>query len=441
MPALLVLLGAGWLVYVTRVLDLTPIKNSEGYLMRSDHSLFSQAFYFGPRPFVTSLMYKMYGSSESGAVLGQLVTSTIAWLVLTLALGRLIKNPWLRLVHCLAFPSLMAWWNVMGWNMVMRAESTAFSWLALWCAALVTYCRTPTRLGAGLLGGASFFLCFTRDSLPLLVLPVVGLVVAVEVVRSRFAAPMRSRLGVLVGTIVLIAGFQFVTSQAVIHPQFKTRHEFPLVNVIMQRVLPKPEVRQWFEERGMPVHLDMLKWKKRWASGNRFAVFEKKRYRAFRDWVRSEGKYTYLRYLAAHPDYTVSSAFAARNKIFAHDLDYYTKKAPHRFPFRMLNVAFPLVSPALALVALVWGTWRSIATRGDLVIIAFTALIPLTFVNGLFVFHMDAMEIERHALLGLVVLQIATYVLLLTWRRSGDARRVFHGDAALPQRSDDQVAQ
>jgi|GEM_PF-3095974 len=446
MPTLLALTGVAWLFYVTRVLDLTPIKNSEGYLMRSDHSLWSKQFYFGPRPFVTSLMYKFYGSTEKSAVLGQLVTSTVSWLVLTLALGRLIKNPWLRLVHCLAFPSLMAWWNVMGWNMVMRAESTAFSWLALWCAALVTYCQKPALWQAGLLGAASFFLCFTRDSLPLLVLPVVGVVLTVEALRARagrarFAAPLRSRLALLVGALVVIAGFQLSTSQSVIHPQFKTRHEFPLVNVVIQRVLPKPEVRAWFEERGMPVHLEILKWRKKWASGNRFAIFEKKRYRAFRDWVRSEGKYTYLRYLASHPGYTLKSAFAARDRIFAHSLDYYTNKAPKRFPFRALDFALPLVSPALACLAGLWGLWRCLKPRVDLLTIAFTAVIPLTLVNGLFVFHMDAMEVERHAILGLVILQIASYVLVLAWGRTlGDFRRVFHRDAALPERRDDQLA-
>jgi len=422
LPMLLVLLGMSWLFYVTHVLDLTPIKNSEGYLMRSDHSLWSKQFYFGPRPFVTSLMYKLYGSTEKSAVLGQLAFSTISWLVLTLAFGRLIKNPWLRLLHCLAFPSLMAWWNVMGWNMVMRAESTAFSWLALWFAALVTYCQKPAVWTAILLGAASFFLCFTRDSLPLLVLPVVGLVLTVEALRAwagraRLAAPVRTRLALLVGALVVIAGLQLSTSQSVIHPQFKTRHEFPLVNVIIQRVLPKREVRAWFEERGMPVHLEILKWKKRWASGNRFAIFEKRKYRAFRDWVRSEGKYTYLRYLASHPGYTLKSAFAARDEIFAHSLGYYTNKAPKRFPFRALDFVFPLVSPALACLAGLFGLWRCLNRRVDLLTLAFTAVIPLTLVNGLFVFHMDAMEVARHAILGLVALQIATYALLLTWRK------------------------
>ncbi len=78
----------------------------------------------------------LYGSTERGAVLGQLVFSTVSWLALTFALGRFIESPLRRLFHCLLFPTLAAWWNVMGWNMVMRAESTAFSWLALWCAAL-----------------------------------------------------------------------------------------------------------------------------------------------------------------------------------------------------------------------------------------------------------------------------------------------------------------
>jgi len=426
---LVVLLGIAWLTFVLGTLDLTPIKNSEGYLMRSEHSLFSREFYFGPRPFVTSLMYKLYGSTEAGAVRGQLVFSTVAWLTLTAALGRSIQNPRLRLVHCLAFPSIMAWWNVMGWNMVMRAESTTFSWFALWCAALVSYCRKPGRTLATLLAAASFFLCFTRDSLPLLVLPIVGLVLVVEGVRTRMARAERSRFAILTSALVMTAALQFATSQSVIHPQFRTRHEFPLVNVIIRRVLPKPEVRKWFAERGMPVHLEILKWKKQWASGSDFAIFEKKKYKKFRTWVREEGKYAYLQYLATHPGKAISSAFAARRAIFAANLEYYTHKPPARFPFQLLDFAYPLVPPSLALLvalgAVLRGRWRSLS----LTTIALSSAVPLVFVNGFFVFHMDAMEIERHALLGVVALQVAAYALVLDAYAGGQRRTIKSGSA------------
>jgi hypothetical protein len=349
------------------------------------------------------------------------VFSTLAWLTLTFALGRSIESPLRRLLHCLAFPSIMAWWNIMGWNMVMRAESTAFSWLALWCAALCTYCQKPGTGRAGLLAATSFFLCFTRDSLPLLVLPVVLLILGVEAARSRLARPVRPRLAILGTALLMTAAFQFSTSQSVIHPQFATRHEFPLVNVIIRRVLPHAEVREWFAEQGMPVHLDILRWKKKWASGNKFAVFEKKKYRKFRDWVREEGKYTYLRYLASHPDYTLGSAFAAREQIFSLNLDYYTHKSPAQFPFRGLDFVYPLVTPSLALLVGLWGCWRTLTGKIRLLSLAFSAVIPLVFFNGLLVYHMDAMEISRHALLGVVVLHIAVYALLLDWR-AGTAR-------------------
>ena len=416
MPILLLALGIAWLLFATQVLDLTPLKNSEGYLMRSEHSLFSQEFYFGPRPFMTSLMYKFYGSTEAGAVRGQLIFSTFAWLALTFALGRSIQSPIARLLHCLAFPSLMAWWNIMGWNMVMRAESTAFSWLALWCAALSLHCQKPGVWRAGLLGATSFFLCFTRDNLPLIVLPVVSLIVLVEAVRTRLAVPVRKRLALLVATLLLTAGFQFWTSQSVIHPQFRTRHEFPLVNVIIRRVLPKPEVRDWFAAQGMPVHSEILGWKKPWASGNRFAIFEKKKYRRFRDWVREEGKYTYLRYLASHPVYTLSSAFSATDQIFSQNLDYYTHKPPKQFPFSSLDFVYPLLTPSLALLVGVWGLLRSLTGRIRLLSLAFSAAIPLVFFNGLLVYHMDAMEVPRHALLGVVLLHIAAYAVFLDWQ-------------------------
>lgn len=431
MPILLAVLGAVWLVYVTSTLDLTPIKNSEGYLMRSEHSLLSREFYFGPRPFVTSLMYKLYGSTERGAVLGQLVFSTVSWLVLTFALGRFIESPLRRLLHCLLFPTLAAWWNVMGWNMVMRAESTAFSWLALWCAALAQYCRRQSTVHAGLLAVASFFLCFTRDSLPLLVLPIVGLVLGIEWYRARRTARAK-RLSILAATLALTATFQVVTSQSVIHPQFRTRHEFPLVNVIIRRVLPNDEARSWFKEQGMPVHEEILRWKKKWASGNDFAIFEKKKYARFRTWVREEGKYTYLRYLLLHPGRTFRSAFDARAAIFSTNLTYYTKGSPDRFPFRLIDFWYPLITPSLALGVAVWMLARGMVGRLSLTSWAFACAIPLVFVNGILVFHMDAMEVERHALLGMVMLQIAVYALWLDW--AGRRRNAVIDDASPSER-------
>lgn len=414
MPLLLTALGAAWLLYVTTSLDLTPIKNSEGYLMRSEHSLLSKEFYFGPRPFVTSLMYKLYGSTERGAVLGQLVFSTVSWLVLTFALGRRIQRPLPRLLHCLLFPTLAAWWNVMGWNMVMRAESTAFSWVALWCAALAAYCQAQGTVRATLLGLASFFVCFTRDSLPLLVLPVVGLVMVIEWLRARRRASV-TRLSILGVALALTATFQVVTSQSVIHPQFRTRHEFPLVNVIIRRVLPNAEAKAWFKEQGMPVHGEILRWKKKWASGNDFAIFEKKKYARFRTWVREEGKYTYLRYLLLHPGRTLGSAFDARDAIFATNLKYYTKEPPRQFPFRLLAFFHPLITPSLAFVCALWALWRGVMSRLTLESWAFACAIPLVFLNGILVFHMDAMEVERHALMGMVLLQVCVYALFVDW--------------------------
>lgn len=413
MPTLLAVLGGAWLLFALSSLDLTPIKNSEGYLMRSEHSLFSKEFYFGPRPFVTSLMYKLYGSTESGAVTGQLVFSTVSWLVLTFALGRRISSPSGRLIHCLAFPSIMAWWNIMGWNMVMRAEATTFSWLALWCAALTEYCAKPEKYRAILLAAASCFVCFTRDNLPLLVLPLIALLLLVEGLRARVWARIWKRLTVLGLALLLTVSFQFATSQAVVHKQFRTRHEFPLVNVIIRRVLPNREIRTWFAEQGMPVHMEILHWKKKWASGKDFAIFEKKKYERFRTWVREEGKYTYLRYLVTHPGYTLQSAFDAQKEIFASNLTYYTDKPPRRFPFRYLEFVYPLVTPSLALLVALAALSRGLWTRLRLLSLAFASMIPLVFVNGLLVFHMDAMEVERHALMGVVLLHVAVYALVL----------------------------
>lgn len=445
-PTVILVVALLWLHDYVSVLDLTPRENSEGYLPRSRESLLSRKFYFSARPFVTSLMYKFYGRSKADAVLGQGVFSIVAWSFLSWVASLGFVSRVAKLLHCLVFPSLMFWWAIAGWNLVIRAESTAFSFAAIWIACLLLCLRKSSWVRILALALASFAFSFTRDNAPLLVLPLGAVTFFILVKHGAGKRATWVKVGVLALLLIGSFIFQIATTQESNHQFNKTRHEFPLANVVIRRILPHQERTEWFAERGMPVHSEILTWKKRWASGNEFALFRKKQYHEFAAWLRGEGRADYLEYLVRHPSYTIDSAYDARDALFSTELYEYTGKPQKSFLVAAAGLIWPIFQPWVSLclacgipglTAFNWlrRRWNQrtgktepavgLLTDGSEVL-AMALLIVLVILNSAFVFHMDAMEVPRHCALSMPLLQVASYMLstrylapkLLSWIES-----------------------
>jgi len=408
-------LGLFWLCFVFTELDRTPIVNSEGYLGLAERSVWSADFYLAPRPSTVPLFYKIFGGSRPKVVTGQLVLSTASWLFLCGCLAPSIRSKALKLVHCLLFPAFMLWWNIMGWNFVVRGESVTLSCLALWIAWLVLYLRKPGAVRVALLCATTVLFCQCRDSVPLIVVPTLVAILFAELC-TRSKSKRRLVYAAVLALVALSAfSLQVYASQHVRAERVKTRHEFPFLNVMMQRILPDPVRSEWFEAQGMPVHRELLRWKKRWGSGQNWALYREQRYEALMSWVREDSRSVYGRFLVSHPGYVYDISQRERDNLFATDLEYYTHPAPSRWPFTLAALVFPLIGTSLAGLFAAAGLVRSLVGRVSLLVPICSLMVFLVLIHAVLVACMDAMEVGRHELLNVPWLHLAVYVGFLAW--------------------------
>lgn len=192
-----------------------PTFNSEGYLASSTDSLLSLSFYASIRPFVTSLFYKIYGSRPEFAVVGQQQLSVLCWVFLGYAVSRAIRSRLLGMLAILVFASASLSWQILGWTYVMRSESTAFSLFAAWLASYVLYIRRPNwKLFVALCFVTALF-GFTKDNIPYFLIAFITCTVLVTLVAGRAAAGRKRLLSVGYGLfIALILVLQTLSASA-----------------------------------------------------------------------------------------------------------------------------------------------------------------------------------------------------------------------------------
>jgi len=86
-----------------------------------------------------------------------------------------------------------------------------------------------------------------------------------------------------------------------------------LANIIQFRILPDPERRQFFVERGLPISSTVMErsGKPAWVDNDWFhpdsALSDRPELIAYRNWVATKGARTYLTFLLAHPWYLLRS--------------------------------------------------------------------------------------------------------------------------------------
>ncbi len=442
----LILLFAGPLVALGiflcfRLVDFgPPLFFADDYVQRSKGSWLRLSFYTADRPFTTDLFYKLWGSSAAGALLGNQVFSVGCWTFLGCCFAWPIRRMAPALALLLLFASASLWWNIAGWTRVMLSESITFSLFALWYGHMVLMARRPriaTLIGLLLV---TFFFSFTKDSVAYFLL---GFALATALWFSFSGKPraVHPLWTAYLGGVLLTFALQAATARV------KNRHAFPLINVMLQRVLPDESKLAWFEERGAPLQAlkgDDPVWEGAWASSHEWAIYGEPRYAEFKAWILGPGRYTYARYLLTHPREAILDAWRDRKLIYSHGLVSYTGPQPK--------------SPLMRMAAWIWNPSRTFLIFGLLILylviwsVRPLPTLPLILVagslgHGLLIYHADAMEIPRHSLLVAVGLHLAFLQALIglagwlaPWRpKKGLAHNDQHdkGHGQVAEKSDD----
>lgn len=252
----------------------TTAFDSDIFLLCAEVSPFEARFWRAMRPPVPPLVYRLAGRDPETIRVVQILLSALAWSALGWALAREARG---RAARLLAFfgPLLLALSiPVALWNGTLMSESITLSLLALTCAATLTLWRAEglerwVAFGGWLLVWSAFALA--RDaSAYLLLLPWCGMALALG--RSGWAGGSRGGSsserprpprGWLVAALVLGAAAPLFARASM---QAGQRWHTPLLNVILQRILPDPELAEaWHARYGLPRNELLLGQAGRWA--------------------------------------------------------------------------------------------------------------------------------------------------------------------------------
>jgi hypothetical protein len=417
---------------------------------------FSQGMLAGPRAPLVPLLYKLLGSDGLRAVM-QLALSVACWVALAAALALWIER---RGVRAVAFGAVLLFSlapQITHWDSILLAESLSVSLTAALAAASLWLLRAPSWPRLAALVGIALLWVFTRDSNAYLVaLAGVGMLVATPFVTVRRLTAAGGVALIVVALLSIVSanggatadgraaalagqpdGSFGRTAEAYRIPSqqyflfSEGRWEFPLLNVIGQRVLTDPGRLGWFQDHGMPVTPALRQMAGEYAPGRGGAFYRSPALAGFRQWLVQDGTSTYTQYLLTHPAYDLK-AFSddPRSMLFASETlpEDETGGAaresvrdvvpePLRRAFLARSAPSYLLWFALFVAAAFLALTR-VARRSWFVPLALLAsTIPHMFV----IWHGDSQELQRHALLIGVMGRLG--VLLLLFLALGSPRR------------------
>jgi hypothetical protein len=343
----------------------------------------------------------------------------LAWGTLAWSLCVALRARGLGLVAAALVLALAQSPRIASWNDCVLSESLSLSCYALTVAAALAFVRRPARW-AGPLALGVLALALARDSNAFLVLGLVPALIGFAL-WLRWAARRPAWPAWLVAGCAVAA---FVLGNA--SSNHGKRWAYPLVNVVVWRVLPDAELREAFEARGMP-QLRGLR-----ANRQRKAFDRDASLAPFYSWLEQDGKHAYVGALLSKPLYLLGRPLRELDVLIGSELADY---APRRTEPRESSLVDALWR------ASAWWWQGLVAAVLSVAVLSVPALrrapvawlgaigLWLVYPHALVAWHGDAMEVARHGLQAAVQLQLAFLLLLIAaadvaalklrdWRRS-----------------------
>ncbi len=220
------------------------------FLRCAERSPFAAKFWNAVRPPVVPLVYRLAGGDGESIRLVQSAVSLAAWVGLGLAFARLAPAGWARRVALVLPPLLSLSIPVNQWDGIVMSESLFLSLMAAATAMTVVLLRAPSFpvLIAWCVAALAFAL--VRDSAAYLLL------VGVAAIALRLFIGLARRIdgrgtSLVFAAAVAVGLIALVSARASMHGGERWRT--PLVNVILRRVLPDPELAEiWRDRYGLP---------------------------------------------------------------------------------------------------------------------------------------------------------------------------------------------
>ncbi|HET9954243.1 MAG TPA: hypothetical protein VFQ61_07055 [Polyangiaceae bacterium] len=418
------LLAFAWSKWSARP-DKTPILTGDGrsWALVAESSIASREFWFGSRPFTLPLIYKLAEMSEERVVLFQSVLGVVAWGFFATCIAKILPKGFRTLVPLSLVLLTGLSLRVLEWDSVIRSESLAISFLvaSVGCAVRVLLAEGSSRSGWVWVGGALLFgvlSAFARDANGYFFLIFPALVIAPWLLLSQPSIRARVRrqgLAMGLGMVLIAVGGSINTRES-------GRYAFPLINVVLRRVLKNPEKLAYFrDELGLPVSRALKARAGKFASADHRYVYRSPELAAFRNWIYERGYAGYQRYLLSHPGLTWAEAADYMPRLVEWKAGRLASKSANPTSTKVDAALNELCPPKLAW-SVVAGLVASGAfmqllrmPRARLLGLLTAAFAILAGLQCYVVFHGDDMEIGRHGVLVPILLNLGCVLWICAW--------------------------
>ena len=322
--------------------------------------------------------------------------------VLSFGLLGWVLGAWLGVAACVLIALSPHVWM---WNRILISESLSISLAAVGLATTLLLCRRrslPRWIAWALaLAGLGLVRDLNVILIPFLVLPVAWM-------QRRVAVPLAT------GAVVLAAGIFDIS----VHD----RGHWACLNVVLARVLPDPEARDFFRERGMPLREEIER------HSGKVTVKDHRELTKdapdFVKWVFDHGRSTYVTWLATHP------AAAWRAMDFYASLDdvdlvsRFASRMEPPLPARITRLAWAWPRmPSLTLLSVVAAAWCLLlglrsrrAGRGIASVEPRSALALCTLCAAVFMvlgaYHGDGLADTRHMVPSMILHRLGALLLI-----------------------------
>lgn len=377
------------------------------YLFIASQSFLSAGFWLADKPFLFPLLLKVFAANFNFLTASQLGFSIICWGVLASVCAYVIRSFPLKL---LAFAIVLGFslsQQIILWDSIILSESLHYSLWALFYACGLLVCHSWSGPRAATLIALGFLLAFLRDTNAYMLLSASVVLVLLMLLRSH---PRRFLL--IGGSFALIFGLSFSLSAAGGHP-------FPaLMNLIGLRVLPNPDYLAFFEQQGMPVSDDLLKYSGKAAHAEDITMTQNPALADFRAWVRQRGTAAFVGFLWHFKADTLQNPLGDPMAVVAPNLYYYsatgfkpilerTRLGEWLYPMRFAIIVFGAANVLAAFMA-------GLALQGRRTMWLMPILmILLAYPQIVFIWNTDPNDIFRHALPLNVQWRLGLWLLVL----------------------------
>jgi len=371
------------------------LPDSFSFIKIADRGFLSPHFWFGERPLLTPFILWSVGGGIREFVLVQTLLYFMAAALLCYISLRILKSRIAQAMSTICILGVVVQSRYALWNTHVLSESLSMSTSLLTISAWLWYSHVRTNRSMALAWIASALWMLARDSNAATTLFILVCVIAApRIVRPRSARTLNKsfRLGAL--AILLIGVFSYVGQN------ISGRNDNPVMNNIGQRVLPNPQLLDWYESHGMPISESLMERTGKNAFDDQWKMLNEPNLEQFREWSRESGQmWQMVSFIRFAPHWINQSLRELDSELAYDNHDYDLFSTAQKLPDgSWLGIGGPQSEMALLIwllfalisLSLIWRSQNRIRAH------VLTVLLLSSFVDYIVSWVGDSVEVNRH---------------------------------------------